>query len=68
MSVEQRQQHFAVIKSRKGQTVTVFQADRLCCRIGYHPYEVYGDLYFQDLWEKHEQAEAERDSGRKSGR
>jgi hypothetical protein len=31
--------------------LTIYRADVLCCRIGRHPWEIYGDLWFQDLWE-----------------
>lgn len=27
-------------------------ADRICVEYGYHPYEVYGDLWFYDIWEE----------------
>jgi len=32
--------------------VTIGFADRFCIGIGKHPWEVYGDLWFQDLWDK----------------
>ena len=31
--------------------VTVFKVDELCCRLGLHPWMIYGDTFFQDVWE-----------------
>lgn len=29
----------------------LFVADRLCCRFGYHPFEVYGTEFYQNIEE-----------------
>jgi Tat protein secretion system quality control protein TatD with DNase activity len=55
-----RSSRAALIKAQSGKTISLFQADRLCCSIGLHPWHVYGDLYFKDIWEKDEQAKTER--------
>lgn len=34
--------------------IPIYSADAWCCKLGVHPWMVYGDLYFQDLWEKEE--------------
>jgi len=34
--------------------MTPYQADRMCCRFGWHPWLVFGDLWFADLWLKME--------------
>lgn len=26
--------------------------DTICVKYGYHPYEIYGDLWFEDIWEQ----------------
>lgn len=31
--------------------LTVFKVDELCCRLGLHPWMIYGDAFFQDVWE-----------------
>jgi hypothetical protein len=36
--------------------MTPYQADRLCCKFGWHPWMVFGDLWFADLWLKMEVA------------
>jgi len=50
--------------------VTIGFADRFCIGIGKHPWEVYGDLWFQDLWDKEkkkdEQSKTKRHSSRDS--
>lgn len=60
MSPEVRVARSKLIKAQTGKTISIFQADRLCCSLGFHPWQVYGDLYFQDLWEKNEQAKTKR--------
>ncbi len=37
--------------------VTIGFADRFCISMGKHPWEVYGDLWFQDLWDKEKKNE-----------
>jgi len=68
MTKEQKVSHANLIAAKTGGTISLFHADKLCCKFGYHPWQVYGDLYFRDIWEKDEQAKAEGDSGRKCGR
>ena len=34
--------------------IPIYRADFWCCKFGVHPYMVYGDLYFKDLWEGEE--------------
>lgn len=63
MSMEQKRQHWALIESSTGKTIPIYQADRLCIKFGYHPWTVYGDMWFQDLWEKDEQAKAKGNKG-----
>lgn len=53
--------HEHIFSSRRKKGLTIYQADRLCCKAGLHPWLVYGDLWFQDLWEKDEQAKTKRD-------
>lgn len=31
--------------------IPLFSADYWCCKLGLHPWLVYGDLFFQDIWE-----------------
>jgi hypothetical protein len=31
--------------------IPIYRADYWCCKLGLHPWLVYGDAYFQDLWE-----------------
>lgn len=39
------------IKDARTNGLTIYRADALCCKMGRHPWEIYGDLWFQDLWE-----------------
>lgn len=32
--------------------IPIFTADKICCARGNHPYEVYGDLWFEKYWRK----------------
>lgn len=32
--------------------IPIFSADHWCCKLGYHPWMVYGDVWFEDIWEK----------------
>jgi hypothetical protein len=32
--------------------VPIYTADRICCARGNHPYEVFGDLWFEKYWKK----------------
>lgn len=37
--------------------IPIYRADYWCCRLGVHPWMVYGDLYFKDLWEGEQNVE-----------
>lgn len=52
-----KSRHQVIFDKSRTQGLTIYQADRLCCEAGLHPWLVYGDLWFKDLWEKDEQAE-----------
>lgn len=43
-----------VLKRSMARGISVYRADRICCKLGVHPWMVYGDLYFQDLWKQEE--------------
>ncbi len=45
--------------------ITHRSIDRICVEYGYHPYEVYGDLWFEDIWEEMRK-EKECESGNRS--
>lgn len=55
--------HQTIFDKSRTQGLTIYQADRLCCEAGLHPWLVYGDLWFKDIWEKDEQAETKRNKG-----
>lgn len=40
--------------------------DRICVGYGYHPYEVYGDLWFEDIWKQMEKEKQKCESGNRS--
>jgi hypothetical protein len=48
--------------------VTIGFADRFCIGIGKHPWEVYGDLWFQDLWDKEKKKDEQSKTKRHSSR
>jgi hypothetical protein len=37
------------------QGVDIYTADKLCCEMGYHPYEVFGDAWWKGAFEDVEQ-------------
>jgi hypothetical protein len=50
---ESKKTNKARLEKTYGETgVTIGWADRFCISMGKHPWEVYGDLWFQDLWDK----------------
>ena len=51
--------HQYVFRNAHTKGLTIYQADKLCCEAGLHPWLVYGDAWFQDLWEKNEQTKTE---------
>lgn len=50
MTREQKESHSGLIKANAGKSLTIYKIDRLCCSLGFHPYEVYGDLWYEDIW------------------
>jgi hypothetical protein len=38
------------LKRYKVKGIPIYNADFWCCKLGVHPWMVYGDAYFQDLW------------------
>lgn len=46
----------ATLERYKQSGMTPYQADRICCKFGWHPWLVFGDLWFADLWLKMEVA------------
>jgi len=32
--------------------IRLYRADKICIQYGYHPYEVYGDTWYEDIWNK----------------
>jgi hypothetical protein len=64
---EWRQTHHKSIATWQRIGLTVFHADRLCCKFGYHPWTIYGDLWFQEIWESNEQTKTKRHTSRESG-
>lgn len=50
---EIRHKYFQTLKAGQERGWTIAQADRFCCRVlGLHPWVVYGDEWFADLWQK----------------
>jgi hypothetical protein len=50
MTKHQRGLHETLIKTSSDKSLSVYRIDRLCCSLGFHPYEVYGDLWYEDIW------------------
>jgi hypothetical protein len=46
------QRYSAGIKSWTIKGIDVFKADRICCEYGFHPYEIWGDDWFIDSWNR----------------
>ena len=32
--------------------IKLYTADAICVTYGYHPYEIYGDAWYEDIWKK----------------
>jgi hypothetical protein len=43
------------LKRWKEKGITVYEADEKCMKLGYHPVEVFGDSYFDGLYEEEAQ-------------
>lgn len=51
-----RRRQMAALQRYAKQGIPIYKADIWCCRLGLHPWFVFGDLYFQDLWEAEQHA------------
>lgn len=38
--------------------IRLYRADKICIQYGYHPYEVYGDTWYEDIWNKEKKQNA----------
>lgn len=54
MSLEMRGIHSNTVRANAGKEISIFMADRWCVKLGYHPWTIYGDLWFRDIWESNE--------------
>lgn len=46
-----RRDYMHGLKRFIGPGIPIFSADHWCIKLGLHPWIVYGDLWFQDIWE-----------------
>lgn len=46
-----RKTHNASIEGWLRDGINAYTVDKLCCSRGHHPYEVYGDAWFEPIWE-----------------
>ena len=46
--------HRDALKTWTVEGISLYVADRICCERGHHPYEIYGDEWFEKEWRKDE--------------
>ena len=47
-------EHRAGIPRWETEGIPMFMADRICVKYGHHPWNIFGDEWYKDLWEKEE--------------
>ena len=52
MTPTQRHDYRGWLYSHQKHGVRLYEADRMCVRLGLHPMSVYGDLWLSDMWGK----------------
>lgn len=55
MPQEWRNNHGEFYRNNIEKGLRLYKADRMCVKLGLHPWSVYGDLWFQSEWETYEQ-------------
>lgn len=49
-SPEQKSKSYSFYNTYKDKGVPFYQADKWCVKLGFHPWTVYGDLWFESTW------------------